>query len=119
MNIENTLTKYDFIKDEGVLQLNEILKDGTCLKEVHIDIYSENPLYHSSSFMLLLRTSEKNVFILNDNNRIIFKENDKSNNIFLNIMLSKVEECFIKYSYGYSELILNIHNIYYRLTILN
>ena len=45
--------KFGFVKDENNLQLKEVLKNNAKLREVYIETYPENPLGHSSSFMLL------------------------------------------------------------------
>lgn len=108
-----------FIKEENELRLKEMIKAKGKLKEIHIDIYSENPLTHSSSFMLLLRTSENNASILIDDDRLIFKRNDKHGTYFVNVLISKITECFSKICENYSEFILNIQNTYYKVTILN
>lgn len=120
MTMENTLIKFGLAKDENNLKLKEVLKDNAKLKEIHIDIYPENPLVASSTpFMLLSRTIEKNVIVSNNNDRLILKRNDKFETCFMNILASKVTESFFKISESYSEFILNIQNIYFRITILN
>ena len=112
--------KFGFIKDENNFKLNEVLKDNAKLKEVHIDIYPENPLATSStSFMLLLRAIENNVIIENNNDRLIIKRNDKFKTYIMNVLLSNISECFYEDLGSHLEFILNIQNIYYRLTILN
>ena len=116
---ENTLMKFGFIKQEYDSQLKELLEGSIKLKEVHIDACSENPIVSSSSFMLLLRVSEKNATVSIENNRVIFKRNDGQNTYFMNILLDKITECFSKISDSYSEYILNVQNIYYRITVLN
>lgn len=119
MTTENTLMKFGFIKEKDNSQLKELLKSSVKLKEVHIDAYSENPVASSSSFMLLLRTSEKNAIVLIDKDRLVFKRNDNQNTYFMNILLDRITECFSKVADSYSEYILNVQNIYYRITILN
>lgn len=110
---------FGFIKEENDLRLKEMIKNKNKLKEVHIDIYPENPLEPSNSFMLLLRTSERNAKISIDNDRLVFKRNDKNETHFMNVLISKITECFSKICDDYSEFILKIQNIYYRVTILN
>lgn len=119
MVTENTLMKFGFIKEENDLHLKEMIKSKNKLKEVHIDMYPENPLTSSGSFLLLLRASEKNASILIDGERLIFKRNDKYETHFMNVLMSKITECFSKIGDEYSEFILNIQNIYYKITILN
>lgn len=118
MNIEKMI-KCGFVRDENCLQLKEVLKDNTYFKEVHIDIYPENPLIHSTTFMLLLRTSEKNTVISNDGDRVIFKKNDINKTHFMNVLFSKITECFFKTCENYFEIILNIQNTHYRITVFN
>ena len=115
----NTLMKFGFVQEENELHLKETLKNKNKLKEVHIDIYSENPLSHSSSFMLLLRTSEKNAIISIDEDRLILKKNDGHETCFMNVLLSKITDCFSKICEDYFEYILKIQNIYYKVTIIN
>lgn len=117
--MENTLMKFGFVKQEYDYQLKELLEGSIKLKEVHIDAYSENPVVSSSSFMLLLRTSERNATVLIEKDRVIFKRNDNQNTYFMNILLDRITECFSKISDNYYEFILNVQNIYYRITIIN
>ena len=119
MNTEKIWTKFGFVKDENNSKLKEVLKDNEKLKEVHIDIYSENPLISSVPFMLLLRTSEKDAMVSNDGDRVILKKNDGYETHFMNVLFSKMSESFINISDGYSESIVKIQNIYYRITVLN
>lgn len=120
MVTEKTLMKFGLVKDENNLQLKETLKDNVKLKEIHIDIYPENPLISSSApFMLLLRTIEKNVAVSNDKDRIILKRDDGCETYFMNILFSEIKECYYKVIDGCSEFILNIQNIYYRITVFN
>lgn len=119
MVTKHTLIKFGFVKDENNLKLKEALKNNVKLKEVHIDIYPENPLISPTSFMLLLRATEKDITIYNDNNRLILKKYDKNKTHIINVLFSKITESFLKISDGYFEFILNIQNIWYKITILN
>lgn len=119
MVTEQILMKYGFVKEENDSHLKEMIKNKNKLKEIHIDTYSENPLTSSTSFMLLLRTSENNAVISIDDDRLIVKKNDKYGTHFMNVLLSKITECYSKISEGYSEFILNIQNIYYKITVIN
>ena len=119
MEEKKTFVKFGFVKDENNLQLKEVLKDNSTLKEIHIDAYSENPLFSSMTHMLLLRTSEKNAAVSNNGDRFVLKKNDTYKTHFMNVLFSKITECFFKASDGCSEFILNIQNIYYRITVLN
>ena len=119
MITDKTLMKFGFVKDDNGLQLKEFFKNNLKLKEIHIDMYPDNPMEPSASFMLLLRTSEKNATTSNDGNRLILKKDDRYNTRFMNVLFSKIAECFCNISDNYSEFIVNIHNIYYRITFLN
>lgn len=108
-----------FIKDENNFQLNKVFRNNAMLKEIHIDVYPENPAYASTMpFMLLLRTIEKKVLVNNDGDRLILK--GKFNGFethFMNIVLSKITECYCKLSNGCAEFIVNVHNIFYKITV--
>ena len=121
MSAENDFVKFGFIKEEIDMYLNkmQLLKNSVKLKEIHIDVYPENPFSSSAHFMLILRAFEKNATILVDNDRIIFKKDDTYETHFVNISASKVIECFSKISDDCYEFILNVQNIYYKITILN
>ena len=119
MITEDILMKYGFVAEEDYSRIIEIIKNTTRLKEVHIDTYPDNPLVSSSSHMLLLRTVEKNTRILVEDNRLVFRKGDVYGTLFVNVLISKIKECFSKITEDYSEYILNIQNIYYRITIFN
>lgn len=119
MNTENTLMKYGFVKQEYESQPKDFLRNSVKLKEVHIEAYPEDPFTSSSSFMLLLRTSEKNASVSINDDRLIVKRNDHQNTYLMNILLSKISECFLRTSDNYSEHILNVQNIYYKITVFN
>lgn len=121
MVVEQTMTKLGFVKDEKNTKLNEIFKDNTKLKEIHIDVYPTNPLVSSSTpFMLLLRTIEKKILVKNSGTRLVLKKNvDGYETYFMNVLLSEIAECYYKIVKGCSEFILNIQNTYYRITVFN
>ena len=119
MVTESTLMKFGFVREENDLRLKEMIRTKNRLKEIHIDVYSENPLASPTSFMLLLRTSENNATISVDGDRLIFKRNDSQETHFVNVLVSKITDCFSKISDDYSEFILNIQNIYYKITVFN
>jgi hypothetical protein len=108
-----------FVKEENELRLKEMFKTNNKLKEIHIDVYPENPLVSSNPFLLLLRTSENNATILIDNDRVVLKRNDKYETHFMNVLISKITECFSNICDNYSEFILNVQNVYYKITIIN
>lgn len=121
MVVEQTMAKLGFVKDENNTKLNEIFKNNAKLKEIHIDVYPTNPLISSSTpFMLLLRTIEKKMLVKNSGTRLVLKKRiDNFDTYFMNITLSEINECYYKSIDGYSEFILNIQNIYYRITVFN
>lgn len=122
MVTEKTLMKFGFIKDENNLKLKEVFKDSVILKEIHIDTYPENPLINSSApFMLLLRVIEKKMIISNDDNRLILKKKvDNFETYFVSVLFDQITECYYKtITDGHFEFILNIQNIYYRITVFN
>ena len=96
-----------------------MLKNNVKLKEIHIDICPESPFASSDSFMLILRACEKDATISVDGDRIVFKKNDVYETHFVNVLSSKVTECFSKMSDECYEFILNVQNIYYKITIFN
>ena len=118
---EKILNKLGFKKDENNIKLEEIFKDNVKLKEVHIDIHATNPLASSSApFMLLLRTIEKKILVKNSGSRLVLRKVvDGRDTYFMNVLLSEIRECYYKNVDDYSEFILNIQNIYYRITVLN
>lgn len=119
MVTEKMLSKFGLLKDKNVSKLKEIFKNNTELKEIHIDIYLEDPLSVSTKpFMLLLRAIEKDAMVSNDNYRLILKRSDTYETHFVNIPFSEIKECFFKTFNSNYEFILNIQNIYYRITIL-
>lgn len=116
-----TIMKLGFAKDENNTKLNEVFKDNIKFKEIHIDVYPTNPLVSSSiPYMLLLRTIEKKMLVKNSGTRLVLKKNINSyDTYFMNVLLSEIKECYYSVSDGFSEFILNIQNIYYRITVFN
>lgn len=119
MVTNETLIKFGFIQDENGLQLKNVFQNNIKLKEVYVDVYLDNPVIYSDDFMLLLRTREDSVIALNDGNRLILRKSDKYKTHIMNILFSGVYECYIKDCNTYKEIILNVQNIYYKITILN
>ncbi len=117
--MEDTLTKYGFVNEKDYSKLIENIRNANRLVEVHIDTYPENPLLSSDSYMLLLRTVEKKARILVEDDRLIFKRNDTYGTYFVNVLISKIKECFYKMTGSCDEYILNIQNVYYKITIFN
>lgn len=113
----NTLMDFGFIKDENNLKLKELLKKNIKLKELHVDVYPDNPLSAASPFMLLLRTDERNVMVESDDSRVVLKRDDKYNTYIANVLFSRITECFLKISEACSEFIVKIQNTYYRIIV--
>lgn len=113
--------KFGFARDEKNTKLKEVFKDSVKLKEIHIDIYPTNPLVSSSTpYMLLLRTIENKILVKNDGTRLILKKNvDNYSTYFMNILFSEIKECYYNGSNELSEFIINIQNIYYKITVFN
>lgn len=111
--------KISFVKDENNLQLKKMFENNVNLKELHVDVYPDNPLSPSTAFMLLFRTSEKNATVSIENDRIVFMRNDKYKSYFMNLLFSEISECYYKNLESCFEFVLNIRNIYYRITIFN
>lgn len=119
MVTEDILTKYGFVNEKDYSKLIEIIRNADRLIEVHIDTYPENPLLSSYPHMLLLRTVEKKARILVEDDRLIFKRDDMYGTHFVNVLISKIKECFSKITGDCDEYILNIQNTYYRITVFN
>ena len=115
---KRTFERLELTKNERVSQLNEVLKNDSNLKEVHIDIYSENPIV-SSPLMLLIRSTEMNVMVSYDDDRLVLVKNDSYKTHCMNLLFGKVKECYYQSIANYSEFILNIQNIWYRITVFN
>lgn len=119
MITESILTKYGFVNEKDYSKLIKIIRNTSGLREVHIDTYPDNPLLSSDSHMLLLRTVEKRARILVEDDRLIFKRDDIYGTHFVNVLISKIKECFSKMTGDCDEYILNIQNIWYRITVFN
>lgn len=121
MTAEQTMIKLGFQKDEDNAKLNETFKDNIRLKEMHIDCYPTNPCISSSvPYMLLLRMIEKKILVKNNGNRIVLKKSvDGYDTYFMNVLLLEIKECYYKSSKDYSEFILNVQNIWYRINVFN
>ena len=120
MLTEKILTKFGLVEDENNFQLKEVFKNNLKLKEIHIDIYPENPLVSSSApFMLLLRTIENNAVVSNDGDRLVLVRDDEYGTYFMNVLFSEIKKCYCKDTYDSSEFIINIQNIWYRIIVFN
>ena len=120
MVTEHDFMKFGFVKRDIDICLNKA-ENIFKLKEVYVEIYPDNPFNSSACFMLILRASEKNATASLGRDRIILKKNDINGTHIVNIMASKVVDCFYKYypDCDYAEFILNIQNIYYKITVFN
>lgn len=120
MDVVKNLLECGYYEDKDNFHLKHILKDNIKLKELHVDIYSENPAsVPPTMVMLLLRTFEKSVLVSNNDDRLILKKNDKDKTYIMNILFSKIKWCSYKVGETFSEFIFNIQNTYYKLTITN
>lgn len=120
MTIEQTLIDFGFVKREMNLCLHKA-ENIFKLKEVHVEVYPESPFDSSATFMLVLRAYEKNATAYLGFDRIVLKKNDAHETHIINILASKVNECYYKGcpNYSYGEFVLNIQNIWYKITIFN
>ena len=120
MTIEQTLINLGFTKREMNLCLHKA-ESIFNLKEVYIEVYPESPFDSSATFMLALRASEKNATASLGFDRIVLKKNDTNKTHVINILATKINECYYKGcpNYSYGEFILNIQNIWYKITIFN
>lgn len=110
--------KCGFSKDENALQLSEIFQDNAKFKEIHIDIYSNNPFEKVVLPVLMLRHVEKNATVSNDGRSIIINANDKYNTYIAEIPLNTISKSYFKRFFEDSfEFILNCQNLFYKLTI--
>lgn len=117
---EQDFIKFGFVRREMNISLDKsesIFK----LKEVHVEVYPENPFDSSATFMLVLRASEKNATASLGFDRIVLKKNDTNGTHMINILASTVDKCYYRGcpNYTYGEFILNIQNIWYKITIFN
>lgn len=110
--------EFGFVKDNNNL-IKEVFRNNAKFKEVHIDVYPHNPMQSSIPFVLLLRTIEENVTIYNDGRRLILKMNDRFGTYIMNVLFSDITECFYSIADECYDFILNVQNIYYKLTVLN
>lgn len=112
------LIRCGFSKDENSLKLAEIFRDNTKLKEIHIDIYSNNPFDNVVAPVLMLRCNEKNVSVSNNGESIIIKKDNKYNTYIAEILLDAINDSYFKMNFENSfDFILNCQNIYYKVTI--
>jgi hypothetical protein len=117
-----TNLRLGFTSDKDNMRLKEVFKDAKVLKEMHMEIYPNNPIESHNPFQLFVRTIEKNVKVSNDGVRLILKKNDRFETHIANILLSDITQCLTEgvSDKHYSAFIVNIrNNIWYRLTILN
>ena len=118
--MDKYIFEFGFINDEDNLRLKETFKDNKKLKEMHIEIYPNNPMESRNTFSLFIRTVEKNVKVLNDGNRLVLKMNDRFETCVANILWSDITKCLAEISNGsYSSFIVNVQNIWYRISVLN
>ena len=114
------MNKHIFKFDQDNLRLKETFKDGKKLKEIHIEIYPNNPIESHTPFKLFIRATEKNVVVSNDGNRLIFKKSNRLGTHIVNVPLSDIVQCMVNTSdERYVTFVLNIQNIWYKVTIPN
>ena len=112
--------KLGFTSDDKNLQLEETFKDGEKLKEIHIELYPNNPIESQTPFKLFIRTMGKNVKVSNDGNRLILKSSDRFETHIMNILLSDITECLVEEVEGrYRTFVVKVQEIWYKITVLN
>ena len=117
--MEKRIFKFGFTNDEKNLRLKETFKDSKRLKEVHIELYPNNPMESQTPFKLFIRAIEKNVMVSNDGNRLILKKSDRFGTHITNVLLSDITECFVKTTdEHYSSFVINVQNVWYKIEIL-
>ena len=118
--MDKKIFQLGFIDDESKLLFKETFKDGEKLKNIHIEVYPNNPIESNSPFKLFVRTNEKNVAVSNDGNRLILKMNDRFGTYITNILLSDITKCFAQVANNRcSTFVLSVQNVWYRMDILN
>lgn len=118
--MDNKIFQLGFIDDVDNLLFKEIFKDGEKLKNIHIEVYPNNPIESHSPFRLLLRAIEKNATVSNDGNRFILKMNDRFETYIANILLSDITKCYVRTADKQSPtFVINVQNIWYKIDILN
>jgi predicted P-loop ATPase/GTPase len=111
--------KFGFVTDEKNLRLEETFKDGVRLKEMHIELYPNNPMESHNPFKLFIRAIEKNVVVSNDGNRLMLKKSDRFETHITNILLSDITECLVKTdNEHYSTFVVKVQDIWYKIEIL-
>ena len=109
-----------FTDDKDNLLFKETFKDGEKLKNIHIDVYPNNPIESYSPFTLFVRATEKDVSVSNDGNRLILKTNDRFGTHIMNVLLSDITKCFAQVANEHCfTFVVNIQNIWYNMAILN
>lgn len=105
--------KFDFTKDDTRTEFMNVFRKKH-FKTLHIDIYMKNP------YMLLLRTSAKNVSAEIKDGRIILSEKCSDYKTTVSdIILEKIKNCAIKkYNESQLELIFTVDNICYKLFVI-
>lgn len=117
MNTEKSLARCGYIKDEENFQLAKVFGDKNKIKEIYIDIYSDNIFDNTCHPMLLLRTSQEKVIVSNDGINLALIKDDKFKTYIMNIRIEEINELYFKESDISFEFILNCRNTYYKITI--
>lgn len=83
------------------------------LKELHIDMYAEEP------YMLFLKTDVKNAEIIPDEHRVIIKNGSANKSTIMNIIKEDIDECVYKrYDSNRHEIVFTLNGILYKMFVL-
>ena len=113
VEFQNSYEACGYVKDCNKELFGKIFNENVKIKEIHIDIYIENP------YMLFSRISGKNVFTLKNSNRFIVCKSDRHKTVVVNILLDEISNCMVKqYVDNQYEILFNIQNICYKIFII-
>ena len=101
--------QYGFTLDKDLIELDKFF-EHKFFDNLHIDVYTSSP------YMLLLRTIEKNVEIIRDEDRIIIRNGKINKTTIANISKKNIDECIIKrYDVNCYEIVLSLGEIFYKI----
>lgn len=106
------LEDYGFEADKYLYGFNDIFNDST-IKEIHIDVYSNDP------YILFSRSINRNVSSIIQDERLMLREKKGNGTVLANIPLDNVDNCMIKrYSDMHYQVVFVVHNVYYKMLVI-
>lgn len=106
------LKEYGFITDEYLFGFSDIFNDKN-IKEIHIDIYSNEP------YILFARAIEKNVASGLQDDRFVLRKKDGNRTVLTDIPLDNIENCMIKrYSDLHYQVVFMVQGICYKVLVI-